>query len=378
MCDTLSTLFDMRQDPYSGARSLHAAGRSILGYSCSYVPEELIYAAGVVPVRILGDNKQRVAWGGHLQNYCCSLSRSTLDMALNKEFDFVDGFVFGHTCDTMQRLSDILRINAGFEFHADLVAPSRLNGEAAFGYMLEELGEFRSKLEARYGPISDERIVESMAVYHENRKLVRKLYELKKRSPGKITSTDLIWAATAGYLMDRAGHTRLLRALLDELESLSVTPEPGDEKIPLFGIGSVMDQWEFLDMMETAGGTFINDDFCNGGRYAEDFVPGPDEPMAALARSLMGRASCPCKHGGDRSTALIDKVKYSGAAGVVFFLLKYCDPHSFEYPHLKYLLGELGVPSILVEIEHGAVSMESMRTRIEALLETIKGLKQAR
>ncbi|MBN2168034.1 MAG: 2-hydroxyacyl-CoA dehydratase [Actinobacteria bacterium] len=373
MIDSFSTFLKMRSDPYSRARSVHAAGGSVLGYFCSYVPEELIYAAGVLPVRILGDNKQRAAWGGHLQNYCCSLSRSVLDMALTGEFDFIDGFVFGHTCDTMQRLSDIWRINTGFQFHADLVSPVRLDGEAAFKYLHEEIALFRSKLECRFGQVADERIVESIDIYQENRTLLRKLYELKRRCPGIITSADLLWVITASSMMDKVEHSMLLASLFDELEAGSGASSAGKAETPLFGIGSVMDQWEFLEMMESSGGTFVGDDFCNGGRYADDFISESDEPVEALTQRMLGRASCPCKHGSnrDRTTALIDRIKDSGALGAVFFLLKYCDPHSFEYPCLKKALDEMGIPSILIEIEHGAVSIESMRTRIEALVETI-------
>ncbi len=34
-------------------------GAKVLGYFCTYVPEEILYAADVLPVRILGGHEQR-------------------------------------------------------------------------------------------------------------------------------------------------------------------------------------------------------------------------------------------------------------------------------------------------------------------------------
>lgn len=374
MKDDFSVLLEMRGDPYCWAREHSRAGGDILGFFCSYVPEELIYAAGVTPVRIIGYGSNGSAWGSHLQNYCCSLSRFVLDSVLSGELDFANGFLFCHSCDTMQRLSDIWRINTDFGFHWDLVAPTRMEGKAAFDYLCQELGALRRRLEGRFGPIDDKRISECMGIYSENRGLLRELYSLKRNNPDVISCTDLIWVVTASSLMDKALHTRLLRLLLNDLKSKDGSVVGGEKPVSLYGIGSVMNQWAFLEMLESSGGTFIDDDFCNGGRYVDRVEPGSGDPIEALAEQMMGGAECPCKHrsSSDRPAGLINRIKRSGAQGVVFYLLKYCDPYLFEYPHLKTKLDEIEIPSVLIEAEHGAESIGSMRTRVEALLETIK------
>ena len=41
-------------DPAGYARGLKAQGRKIIGYFCSYTPEEIIHAAGAHPLRLFG------------------------------------------------------------------------------------------------------------------------------------------------------------------------------------------------------------------------------------------------------------------------------------------------------------------------------------
>lgn len=375
MADSLSKILDMRDDPYRWAREFkERTGRSVIGYFCSYIPDELICAADVLPVRVIGDNKQRAQWGAHLQNYCCSFSRTALDVALSGEFDFAEGFIFSHTCDTMQRLSDIWRINNCSEFHADLVLPVRLEGDAALDYLIKELNRLRSELEARFGKIGDGKIRSCIEVSERNRELLRELYELKAGNPGTLSSDELIWLVTSSSVMDREEHNRLLEASLVELRRKGMPDKGARGKIPLFGIGSVMDQWEFLRMLDGSGGTIVDDDFCNGRRYLDGIVGNNEDPVTALASRVLSRAECPCKHRADRprQEVLLGRIRNSGAKGVIFFLLKYCDPHFFEYPHLKKALDEIGIPSLLIEAEHGSVPLESMRTRVDALLETIR------
>ena len=87
--------------------------RGVFGYFCSYAPVEIIAAAGLLPFRILGDSPNPFRADAHLQAYCCHPVRSMLDDALSGRLDFLDGAVFPHTCDTLQRLSDIWRRNTG-------------------------------------------------------------------------------------------------------------------------------------------------------------------------------------------------------------------------------------------------------------------------
>ena len=99
-------------NPSDYARQLKKdSGRKIIGYTCSYAPEDVIMAAGAHPLRMFGTNQHIQMADSHLQSYCCSAVRGILEEGLSRRVDYLDGMVFPHTCDSMQRLSDIWRMN---------------------------------------------------------------------------------------------------------------------------------------------------------------------------------------------------------------------------------------------------------------------------
>lgn len=372
--EALKELMELRSDPYARARAWQEkTGRMVLGFFCCSAPEELIHAAGALPVRITGENRDVSESAAHLQSYCCSLARTGLDMALDGTLSFLDGTVFVHTCDTMQRLSDIWRLNAGYAVHADVILPVRFESESAWKYMTAELDSFKDKLERLLGPIDDAKLAASIKAYNRNRRLLASIYDMRREDPSVLPYDQALWLATSSALMEKEEHSRLLEQVIDDLKSNGASAEQS-QAVSLFGIGSVMDQWEFLKMVAESGATFIDDDFCNGYRYFEADAPEDIGGVEAVARRLWDRSSCPCKHAPskDRASCIAGRVEASGAKGAVFFQFKFCEPHAFDYPHVKKALDKTGIPSLNLEIEQGSVSIEQMRTRVEALIETIK------
>ena len=373
MSDTLSRLVELRDDPFRWARDWkERTGGKAVGFFCCYAPEEIIHAAGALPVRITGENRVTSKSGAHLQSYCCSLARTGLDMALTGDLEFLDGTVFVHTCDTMQRLSDIWRLNAGYAFHGDVILPVRFEGDAALEYMREELASFRKRVSDNIGPVGDSALAESIRLYNRNRELLAELYRLRREDPGIIPSDEALWLVASSALIEKSEHNAMLE---EALAGLAGSSEKPDGKVRLFAAGSVMDQWDFLKMVEEVGGTIVDDDFCTGHRYFDADVPVDVDPIEGIARRLTDRGSCPCKYlpSGDRANRLLGRIGESGARGAIFFQFKFCDPHSFDYPYIKKALDEEGIPSLHLEIEHDSVSTEQLRTRVEALLETIRG-----
>jgi bzd-type benzoyl-CoA reductase N subunit len=381
MGDALKRLLDMREDPFAYARAWkERTGRPVIGFFCCYTAEEIIHAAGALPVRITGADRSMSKSGAHLQSYCCSLARTSLDMALEGELEFMDGTSFVHTCDTMQRLSDIWRLNTGYAFHFDTVLPVRFEGTAAEDYLYDELAAFRRKMEQAVGKdIDDAALKESIRAYNRNRELLAELYRMRRENPEILPSDQALWVTASSALMEKSEHSGLLEELLSDLAQESPPPSTGEArgeggKVPLFGIGSVMDQWQFLKMVEDIGGTLVDDDFCTGHRYFDAPAPDDADPLKSIALRMTSRSLCPCKHrpSDERASCITERVSGSGAKGAIFFQFKYCEPHAFDYPYLKGALDEMGIPTLLLEIEQGSVSIEQLRTRVEALLESIR------
>jgi bzd-type benzoyl-CoA reductase N subunit len=361
-------------DAAAYARNLNSETRGrTVGYVCSYTPEELILAAGAHPFRLLGTKQPIRRADAHLQTYCCSLVRGILEEALSGNLDFLDGMVFPHTCDSIQRLSDIWRLNIPFGFHADVVMPVKLTTASARDYMADVLRKFRRDLEQALSvTITDQALREAVDLTNSIRAALRRLYELRAKSPGLVSGTDVHAVVRASMIMDR----RRFRVLLEEyLAEAAGKTAPAGAKPPVRLIlsGGVCNAPDVYGMIAEAGGAVVWDDLCTGGRYFETPVPATPDPVEGIADRLTRRVVCPAKHRGltDRADHLVGLVREKDARGVIFLLLKFCDPHAFDYPCLKAALDREGIPSLLMEVEDPLPPEGQLRTRIEAFLEML-------
>jgi bzd-type benzoyl-CoA reductase N subunit len=360
--------------PHEYARAWkQSTGRPVVGYVCSYVPEEIIHAAGALPFRIFSGSESIHHADAHLQSYSCSLVRGVLEDALAGRLDFLDGMVFPHTCDTIQRLSDIWRMNVPSGFVLDIGVPAVLNTASGRRYMTEVFREFRGSLESRLGvAISEDRLQQSAGIFNEIRGGLRSLYALQRNSDRKLSGEYLDHLFRMSMYMDRETVAAGMKIASDRIPSVGVSPNVDAFKRVVLS-GSFCDVSGIYRMVEAAGARVVGDDFCSGLRAVEGNVPVTEDMVAAIAGRHLDRVVCPAKHRGlfERRDHLIGLVQRFQADGVVFLLQKFCDPHAFDYPSLKSGLDEAGIPGILVEIGDRQVSEGQLRTRLEAFLEMV-------
>ena len=364
---------DISADPEGYARNWKKqTGGKVVGTLCSYAPEEIVHAAGALPFRVFGSAGAISTADAHLQAYSCSLVRGVLEDGLAGRLDFVDGMVFPHTCDSIQRLSDIWRMNVKNRFHLDAVLPVKLNTDSAREYLAAVLKKFKADLETALGrPITGADLERSVEIYNGIRGSMQRLYAFRRSHPGLILGSDLHAVVRAAMVMDRGDFLKALGGLLDDLEAGAGAAEAGAKR--LFLSGGVCNLPDIYPIIESAGGAVIEDDLCTGSRQMTGLIDSDEDPVAAMARRYAQRALCPAKHAGitARGDELVRRAKASGAAGVIFFYLKFCDPHAFDYPYLKQMLDAEKLPSLLVELEEQTASDGQFKTRCEAFIEML-------
>jgi len=344
----------------------------VIGNFCSYTPEELITAAGGLPFRILGSGGTISKADAFLQAYSCSLVRGALEDSLAGRLDFLDGTVFPHTCDSIQRLSDIWRMNTNYAFHADLIMPVKLDTESAEQYMISVIRKFRKDLETGFGiQITNEMLEKAIQTSNQVRNHLATLYKIRQQNPDQIKSSDLHTILKASMIMDR---NQLVGALAEVIASLEKrkddSPTTSKRLVLTGGLCSMPD---IYDVIESSGGAVVWDDFCTGARYVEGRISETGDLEKNIAQRYISRIVCPAKHSGtfSRGNYLMEKVRENHADGVIFVFLKFCDPHSFDYPYMKKMLEQEGIPSMLFEIEEQASSGGQLQTRCEAFMEML-------
>ena len=371
--NVLDELRKVADNPYGYARRLKGEGRAVIGYFCSYTPEEIIFAAGAHPMRLFGTHGEISRADAHLQAYCCSVVRGALEEALSGELDFLDGAVFPHTCDSIQRLSDIWRLTTRFKFFADVVLPVKLTTESSRMYMVEVLERFARELESGLGAgITGEKYLDSIRTFNKLRAGMADLYRLRSARPGIVSGSDFLAVVKAAMSMERRACADMVTRLAGELGKKGLSSDAGGRKRIMLA-GGVCDHPDIYRLIEESGGVVVWDDLCTGTRAFEGMIREDGNPLEAIAERYMTRLACPAKHRSltERGERLVRDAKEHKVGGVIFLLLKFCDPHDFDYPYLKESLDREGIPSILVELEHQLPPEGQLRTRFETFMHTI-------
>ena len=76
------------------------SNKKVVGFYCTYIPEELLHAASLLPFRIRATGTKDTDLGDiYMVRFTCSFVRATLDLALRGGYDFLDGFLVCNSCD---------------------------------------------------------------------------------------------------------------------------------------------------------------------------------------------------------------------------------------------------------------------------------------
>lgn len=374
MKSILSLFQSIAADPNAHIREAKKkTGKKVVGYFCSYAPDELIHAAGAIPFRIFGTKDDIQLADSHLQAYCCALIRGGLEEALAGRLDFLDGTLFPHTCDSIQRLSDIWRLNTDFKFHIDAVMPVKLNTKSARNYMIDVLFDVKTRLESGLGvTVGKKEMLNSIKDFNRIRAALRALYEIRSSTPGIFPPSAIHDIMVSAMVMDRGEFADRVEELVEKASTTAGdnTGKPGKRIMISGGICSHPD---IYGLLAESGGDVVFDDLCTGFRYADGDISTNGDPIKAIADRYMTRAVCPAKHLSNtaRAEGLVDAAKKHRVDGVIFLLLKFCDPHAFDYPYLKQALDDAGIPSLLFEAEDRMPPEGQLRTRFETFTEML-------
>jgi benzoyl-CoA reductase/2-hydroxyglutaryl-CoA dehydratase subunit BcrC/BadD/HgdB len=346
----------------------HYPGRQAVGYLCSYVPEEMIHAAGFNPVRVRGIAAPLRQVDAHLQSFACALCRSTLDQLLDGKLRFLRGTVFAHTCDALQAQADLWRMNAGEDHFVEvLMQPANLGTSAARPFLLSELSRIWQQLLAyrrTSRPLTRADLQASIRIYDETRRRVQALQTLGSR----LSTADYYAIMDAVQVMPREEANPLLAQLLEEVQR--VPPRPAGARLYL--VGAVLDEPRLLELIDGLGAQVCGDDLCSGSRHFHGQVGSKSDPLGALADYYLERPPCPAKYaaGHEAGQYLVERAQAVGSDGVVFVVEKFCESHAFDYALALPALEAAGLPHMMLEMEQ-TPSLEALRTRLQAFVEML-------
>ncbi|MDD4242624.1 MAG: 2-hydroxyacyl-CoA dehydratase family protein [Smithellaceae bacterium] len=361
------------------ARELRADGHKIIGYFCCFVPDEILAAFDLVPYRIQGSQSEPIDEADALlEPMACPFARSCFNLALKDRYDFLDGFVAPHSCDTIERMYHIWHSNKPTSFDHLINVPHML-GPSSDAFFRNELKYFISRLEDFTGKKLDEsKLRDAIRLYNRRRALLREVYDLRRENPPRVSGTEITKLLVAGMGIPAAEHIGLVSAFIDEVKK---RPRPAADGLPrIFLWGNEIDDIAFVSLVEECGAHVVMDDLCTGSRFFWQDVSETGDPLEALARRYLC-THCPRSlkpQAGNRREDLENRFGYIRefadgwkAAGAIFYIVRYCDTCELEGPDLKEYLTDLKLPVLMIEDDYSTSTIGQLRTRIQAFLEMI-------
>lgn len=353
-------------------------GKKVFGWLCTYVPEEIIHAAGALPIRIIGYSHEAELddANAHLYINNCSFSRSCLQLGLEGEYDFLDGVVGGSTCDGARRLFDIWRQYIGTPFHHVLTVPRKYTDNAHQLYYREVL-QFKSHLEEYLGTtITEDALHQSAILFNQSRTLLKRLYDLRKLEKPPITGAETMEVLNAAYRMPKEIFNQWLADYLDELET---TDGVSSGRARLMVVGSVLTNPDFVKSIEEQGALVVTDELCTSTRYWGDTVniDGQKPVLQSIARRYLNNFPCARMYPSDeRFGRILEYARDYRVDGVISQIIRYCVPYAHDLPLLSDKLNEAGIPSLALDVEYGTSGSGQISTRVQAFLEMLEARKK--
>jgi len=353
-------------------------GKKVVGFLCSYVPEEILYAADILPIRLRAPSCVETTLADvYMSHLNCTYMRSCLQFTLEGKYQFLDGLVFTNSCDHVRRLYDILREIAptDFPFLYLISVPHKVDDDLIAWYS-DELARFKESVEKTFGvKITEASLRNAIDVYNETRSLLRRLFDLRKEKTPPLTGAETLSVIVAGFSLPKSKYNELLRQLLNELgEREGISGYRA--RLMIAGSGGC-DNPAYLQVMEDLGGLIVTDSLCFGSRYLWEPVEVGDEGddlMLGLARSYLNRPSCPrmVNNAGERCDFVKQMVKDFNVDGVVFQRIRYCDLWGGQLLTMEKEMKESNIPILSIDREYSLGAVGQLRTRIQAFLERIE------
>jgi bzd-type benzoyl-CoA reductase N subunit len=355
-------------------------GGKVIGTICCHVPEEMIDAAGMLPVRLRGtgctDDSEAEAW---MSPFSCSFVRAQFEYLLNGTYDFLNGIATSDGCLLAGRIHDNWKYagkekieKEGFML-AMMSTPRIIDNRHTMGYYKEELEALKAELERVSGEgITDEKLKASVEKYNETRALIREMYELRKAPRPVISGTEALLITLSAMSMEKGEFNKKMRAFIGEAKNRKPPTAP---RARLMIIGSAIDDPAFLKIIEDKGGLIVTDVQCFGSRYLwEPVTLDGSDVMGSLAKSYLERPVCPrvLDIHDELYKLYMDMIRDYAVDGVIYVRMKYCEIWGGESLLFESRFKEAGIPLLTLEREEIMTNEGQLAVRVEAFIEMIE------
>ena len=380
----MKELIEMSINRPAEISKLQAQGTKVIGYFAGdFIPEEIIYAAGAIPVCLLhgGDNRSVEEAHAYITRLICAFSRAQLGQRYTNEqpyYTMLDMLVTPVSCQHLRRIGDV------WEELADIpvfkVGVGLKQNEIGAGWYKERLRLMQEKVEELTGnKITPEKLKESTDLYAKMRELLKNISLLRKNANPPISTEDFIKLNHLSYHLDPKIIVEKLEEIYEDLKKKDMNKVDDKPRLMIIGPVMALGDNKIFGIIESAGGNLVAERFCEGVKnYWTDIDLNNGDILGAITqRNIVDRSSCAFMRNSLKPSLedILKLAKEFNVDGIIYYWMKYCETYEVESLYVLEKLQEAGIPAIFLETEYITTEAQLMRTRIEGLIEIIKSKK---
>ena len=326
---------------YAAAWKARTGGK-VLGYFETYFPEEVAYAAGVLPVRLLAEHEPDLISDKYIYGSCYP-AKDIVNQFLLGRMPYIDGLVNVEGCQWMFHAYEVITNNRPELFKHYLFLPDYTESKTSKDALRSELVVFKGLMEKWTGnEISDSSLDNAIEVYNKNRLLLRTICEMRRADRPVILGSEFMNMLLADQIMDKAEMNDILEAFIAELEER----EPYKDMIRIMLIGSETWNSDLEELIEALGGNVVIDELDNGTSYFWNTIYPQKDRLMAISLKYLGRPRQPIKESNwrrrpDHIAQLAEDYFIDGA---IIGKQIYCHPHGTDNYAVWKILRERYIP----------------------------------
>jgi benzoyl-CoA reductase/2-hydroxyglutaryl-CoA dehydratase subunit BcrC/BadD/HgdB len=363
-------------------REAQEQGAKIIGYfPGNYVPEELIIAAGAIPICLIdgGDTFPLEASLSAMPHIFCPFARTQVGERMlkrNPYYNIIDMLIAPITCQHLKKVAEIWEYYGDIEIFK-LGIPHQHEHDFELKYFTDRLRVLKDRLETFTGnEITAEGINKAIELYNRMRGLLRKISLMRCDASMPLDALDFVKLNHASFYADPTLMVDILESASNGLTEKPSVAEADKPRLILIGPNIGYGDYKIIELITEAGGNIVIEEIYEGMRYYWSTIDTAGDPLESLARGYLRDRVPPAfmrYSAKPRLDFALKLITDFTVAGVIWYELLGCETYDAESYYFRQKLEERNIPMLILESDYGMAGVGQMKTRIEAFIEMVKG-----
>jgi len=354
-------------------------GNNIVGIYCGYAPLEVIRAMGAAPAVLCAfANKTIEAAETVLPANLCPLIKSSYGFIKTDTCPFFaisEAVIAETTCDGKKKMFELI---SGIKPMHVMDLPQLPDEKEALDNWTVMIKKLKGFLETTFDRVIEDKDVEKeIKETNIKNKLMNKIFDFAALTPTPVSWLELYDLTYLGQAATTKDMITLLNDCVAKLEKRVADGvyhgEKDSPRVLVTGCPIGGDATKVFKIIEEAGGVVVVLDSCTGMKAYNSLISeNTSDPYAALSRRYL-ELPCSCMTPNSRRLTELDKmIKRFKPDVVVDVVLHACHSYNVEsYKIKEHVTNKHNMPFLKIETDYSQSDVEQIRTRVEALLETL-------